>query len=54
MENWGIEKSDHTTWKVYILPRSVCYLRYTCPGVTGILDNEITYPKNRKLLTRTI
>ena len=27
MENWGIEKSDHITWK-YILPTSVCYLEY--------------------------
>ena len=54
MENCGIEKSDHITWKLYILPRSVYYSRWIRPEVTDILDNEVTYPKNRNLLTRTI
>ena len=54
MENWVIEKFDHITWKLYILPRSVCYLWEICPEVTEILDNKVTYPKNRNLLTSTI
>ena len=54
MENWGIEKSDHITWKLYILLRSVSYLWQIRPEVTEILDNEVTHPKNRNLLTRTI
>ena len=37
MENWGIEKSDHVTWKLYI--------SHICLGVTEIFDNEGTYPK---------
>ena len=31
----------------------VCYLRQICPEVTEILDNKVTYPKYRNLLTRT-
>ena len=54
MEKWVIEKSGHITWKLYILPRSVCYLLEICPEVTEILDNEVMYPKNRNLLTSTI
>ena len=59
MEKRGLEKSDHTNWKllyiyIYILPRSVCYLQKIHPQVTEILDNELMYPKNRNLLTRTI
>ena len=54
MKNWGIEKSDHINWKLHILPRSPCYLQYICPEVTEILDNKVTYPKNKNLLLRTI
>ena len=54
MENWGIEKSDHITWNLYMLPRSACYSQYVLPKVTEILDNEVTYPKNINLLTRLI
>ena len=46
MENSGIEKSDHITQKLYILPRSFCYLQQIRPEVTEILDNEVTYTKN--------
>ena len=45
MENWGIEKSDHITWKLNILPRSVCYSWEIRLEVTEILDNEVTHPK---------
>ena len=54
MENWGIEKSDHIAWKLYMLPMSVCYLQLICWEVTEILDNKVTHSKNRNLLTRTI
>ena len=54
MKNWGTEKSDHITWKLYILPRPVCYWQYILPEVTEILDNEVTYSKNRNLLTRLL
>ena len=54
MKNCGIEKSDHITWKLYILPRSFCYSQLIHFEVTEILDNEVTYPKNRNLLTRLI
>ena len=48
MENWAIEKSDHISWKLYILLRYVCYLRWIRPEVTEILDNM--KQKNRNLL----
>ena len=48
------ELKNHITWKLYILPRSVGYLREICPEVTEILDNKVTHQKNRNLLTRTI
>ena len=54
MGNWGIENSDHITWKLYTLPTSVCYSQWIHPEVTQILDNEEKYPKNRNLLTRLI
>ena len=41
MENWGIEKSNHIAGKLYILPRSVCYLLYVCPEVTEIFGQKI-------------
>ena len=43
MGNWGIQKSDHITWKLYILPTSV--IRHKCIELTEISDNEITSPK---------
>ena len=54
MGNWGTEKSDHITWKLYILPMSVWYLQEIRSQVTEIVDNKVTYPKNRNILTRTI
>ena len=54
MENCGIEKSDHITWNLYMLPRPACYSQYVLPEVTEILDNEVTHPKKRNLLTRLI
>ena len=42
MENWGIEKSDHTAWKMYILPTSICYSQWIRPEVTEILANAVT------------
>ena len=54
MEKWGIEKSDHITWRLHILPRTVCYSQLIRPGVREILANEVTYPKNKNLLTRLI
>ena len=28
MENWGIENSDHITWKLYIVPGSVIHNKF--------------------------
>ena len=57
IENRGIEKSDPIIWDSYILPIYiyifVCYLQQI-HQVTEKLGNEVTYPKNRNLLTRTI
>ena len=53
MKNCGIEKSDHITWKLYILLRSVCYSPQIRPEVAEILDNEVTYPKNKKTVNKT-
>ena len=54
MENSELQSSDHITRKLWILPRSVCCSQYICPEIKEILENEVTYPKNRNLQTRTI
>ena len=58
MENWGMEKSDHITWKLYKLYINFQFIYqfiyHNHPEVAEIVDNEVMHPKNKNLLTRLI